>query len=485
MIKKSYGSTNEENKDVGSIFNNAKNISYSVYLKLMILIYGIYSYTADYKSDIYWGISAFYLTAEQMYEGMTTNSSETCHIESYVDDMDIRKYFIMAGAFTMVAVVFSTILYVWYAWKSEQYFQPRLLHDDGIMWSPSFSGHIEVAAYEKIIPINMKLSKWKEEIESFQDKAKWPENMRSLTSFQMKKVILFSFFKYLRFRFIQIVSKIAWPLFILLPTHYEYETTTTPANLTPSNSQLIYIWGTLKKIEAGLENPVQILIHLWMLLPIYPILCCLSWSEIIIRSFYGCRNIFTFGYYPVSFIDLSMGKITYAIINMALTQAMLRVGKPGLNMKKQILSILVMFISMVCQILSKVYAITFLYNLKVQGFLKYPVYIILTTLIIFLMNSLTTTKRPKKKIDWRSKIKIVGWNILAALCSIITKIDFTKSSAPSLISHILYQTFQLVVCLLLILLPTMFPNLFYNIECYRYPLLKNIFLWLTANIFQV
>ena len=202
------------------------------------------------------------------------------------------------------------------------------------------------------------------------------------------------------------------------------------------------------------------------------------------------RDIFTFGYYSVdSFVTLSLGKIGYALINMSLSHAMIKISKPGLGLKKQMLSALIMFVSTACQIFSKVYAITFLYNLKVDGLLKYPLYIMLSTLGIFLINSLTTIKGSEDlRKDWKSKMKSAGWELVTAACSLITKIDFCdvdKASPPSFLSHVFYQTFQLFTSLQLASLPWILPACFDNSMCHQYPFLKIILPWILANIFQV
>ena len=254
-------------------------------------------------------------------------------------------------------------------------------------------------------------------------------------------------------------------------------------------------WRLLKTLEGGLENGAQVIIGLWLMVPFYPIIMAMSWEELQCRTGEGSKMIVSLGYHQASFLDFLLAKQLFAVIGIIVTQSSKKLDKPGMpSVKKYLLAFPLVVSSTLLQVVSKIYALTYLFLLQVPGFYKYPIFMA-TNIWLMVAIRLTTEVRLSEVIagNLLGKLKVIVMAILSSMSSIFIKIDLDYQSykkrqgSNMFVGQLAYTILQVHVNIFLIYLPELFPGFYptWFKNDFQDDLWKIVTAWLVANLLMV
>ena len=242
---------------------------------------------------------------------------------------------------------------------------------------------------------------------------------------------------------LKILAKLLWPTILLMTYQIKNQVTPTPTRSIQDKFKTENLWNMVKVLETSFENILQLAIQLWVLIPIYGCISQKSWPDLLFAGRNGVLNIISFGRYESeSDVDNSLGKILFTVIMLSFTHAMKKLEKPGLGFLEKIkLLVLLLFPSVILQVVARILVITNLMLMTVPGWYKYTCFLLFHFLGILGVKFMFETKMTQATSS-EEKIGIFEWLpqkvyskrrvfkvIISCLCSSFLQVNIHHASS--------------------------------------------------------
>jgi hypothetical protein len=244
-----------------------------------------------------------------------------------------------------------------------------------------------------------------------------------------KKVFLYLF---------RFIARLLWPLLILLPHQYFNMTSNLPSTMSKDRYKSENLWLFVKVVEASLENVLQMALQVWLLLPMFSVISQWSWGQLTYAGMKGALSIITFGLYEPTAMEISLGKIGFTVLMLSLGHAMMRLQKPGLAMGRKLKVLPVLFLSVVLQVVSRLYVCRNMMLMMVSGWTKYSSFLLIHFMSVLII-----------KLFFETRVK----QMTVKVVSEYTKSSFKKKH-PSIRKLLRFQRLQKSLDFLAEKLPT-------------------------------
>ena len=209
-------------------------------------------------------------------------------------------------------------------------------------------------------------------------------------------------------------------------------------------------------------------------MPYYHCISHYSWHCLLRKSSEGLYTLIH-GADDEEIIQDYLGKMLLAIFSMSVTYSLRRLDKPGMGMMKKLVSVCVLFVSSILQIGSKLYSFKYLFllNIGADKSIVYIPFFLGHFLTVILIKLSTETRKRKEATQYDNSLdKLKDFSkkttnlVLSAVSSIFFKVDVSldeeKICPPKLkfLSEGLYHLISLISNLILVLLPSIVPQMF-------------------------
>ncbi len=240
----------------------------------------------------------------------------------------------------------------------------------------------------------------------------------------------------------KITAKLLWPLFLLMTYQLENQLTTTPTRTIQTKFKTENLWNMVKVLETSFENIIQMAIQLWVLLPIFGCISQKSWTDLFSAGLNGVWSIISFGSYESnSDVETSLGKLLFTVVMLSFGHAMKKLEKPGLGLWKKMKLLVLLFPSVMLQVVARILVIKNLMLMTVPGWYKYTCFLCFHFLCLITVKSVFESRKKEMKenrqniwtLEWlqnqvkshKRKIQI----IISCLCSSFLQVDIHYTSS--------------------------------------------------------
>jgi hypothetical protein len=271
---------------------------------------------------------------------------------------------------------------------------------------------------------------------------------------------------------------LGWP-FIHFCRRVKYQVSLKQSKYTELLTNSDHAWNNIKAVEYGLEASLQLFLQLWLLGRVFlPSIATWDCAKLAVTCSRGILNFVTFNLQPACYVEKALGKILITVISLSLGVAQMR-NKPGLGLFDRPLKTLPMWMSVLAQIVARIYAIQSLILLSF-GPLKYAVFFIFHYIIVLSVKvavEVTCFKdmqarhggdQPKVKCaNLLSLVKFFISVMSSAVVIIRLHEDYPPGTIKSFIaSHTIFFLLILFENMALVSLPYILPHRYPPLDCY-------------------
>jgi len=218
------------------------------------------------------------------------------------------------------------------------------------------------------------------------------------------------------------------------------------------------IWITFKTVETGIEASFQLGLQLWLIRPFLSSILEWPYEELFRHTMNGIAYFITFGYVAACSIENALFKILFAIAMLSFSLTKMKCEKPGTAFSWS------MLISILTQVVARVFAIGSLFLLTSTGFEKYVIFPLLHATLVFVI-----------KITFDSRCEFKSRGLVRLLTSVfsswIVLIDLqdkkNKASRLTFLQNAIFFFVVQVENLVLVSLPDLRPDLYPPQNCFE------------------
>jgi hypothetical protein len=224
------------------------------------------------------------------------------------------------------------------------------------------------------------------------------------------------------------LSYLMWPLLILMPNKYNYQTSEYSNERREGNARSSTAWRYVKIAESGVENVLQILLQLWLILPVFKQLSEWSWNKIGSHTLEGILNMLSFGNYEACLLDKNLGKLVFTGITCSFGLSLFKVDRPGVGVIYKLKAAPVIFVHLLVQIVARLYAIRYLILLNISFWAKYGIAMLIHITILIPIKVITETQKIAGTLGPRAFFQRFFLLLISCISSSIIMIDWHWNS---------------------------------------------------------
>ena len=279
-----------------------------------------------------------------------------------------------------------------------------------------------------------------------------------------------------------LISRLLWPLLVLIPHQYIHQTSKIPRNDSMDKYKSENLWLFIKVIESSVENVLQTALQVWLLIPIFGLISKWTLGELILSGSKGALNIISFGIYQPETLDIVIGKIMFTVILLSFSHSWMKLKKQGLGLIAKLKSLPLLFTSTILQVSSRIFVLRNLMIMTVSAEKKYTLFLIVHFLSLLIIKIVFETRKKQKLKNYGTEEGLNQINkakssvyyhlkrpvllVVSCLSSTLVMVDLhwisSKLHYPkhNFISQCLFFLLILVENLIMTLLPFLIPSLF-------------------------
>jgi hypothetical protein len=260
------------------------------------------------------------------------------------------------------------------------------------------------------------------------------------------------------------------------------------------------VLGVLKQVEVGWENNLQLIISVWASRHFTPCLLKNGFMEFLNDGGHGLAQILSFGFYEANFLQKLIGKLFMAYISIALSMALMKMDKAGVEFGEKFSKAIPLFVGYICQIFTRLcalFCLIFMETTSIKYYISLGFHFLFTFAILITFETSHTKLKMKVMGEETKRRQIITF--LRELTYILIRVmssffvlpsDLNKKEVSyTFVSNVCYQLLYLVENVTLVTFMATHPDL-YPDEIKRHVETSSLFCivfvgWLISVVIQV